>query len=374
MKKILLLGSGELGKEFTISAKRLGCYVVACDRYANAPAMQVADENRVFDMLDAQKLSETIDQIKPDLIVPEVEAIRTEVLIEKESQGYKVVPTARATNLTMNRDRIRDRAVELGLRTAKFAYAETQEQLEQAAKEINYPVVVKPVMSSSGKGQSVANNEQEIIESWKYAIQGMRGDRQRVIVEEFIDFDYEITLLTVKQHNGPTLFCKSIGHVQQRGDYQWSWQPGSPNADTEAQKMAKIITDDLGGAGIFGVEFFITKSGEVVFSELSPRPHDTGMVTMYTQNLSEFDLHARAILGLPIPEIKLLRPGASHVVLANKESEKFTIDGIEDALTIPDVEVRVFGKPSTRVNRRMAVVLAPTVEIAKKAAEKISIN
>jgi len=374
MKKILLLGSGELGKEFTISAKRLGCYVVACDRYANAPAMQVADDSRVFDMLDAQILSETIDQIKPDLIVPEVEAIRTEVLIEKEKQGYKVVPTARATNLTMNRDRIRDRAVELGLRTAKFAYAETQEQLEKAAKEINYPVVVKPVMSSSGKGQSVANNEKEIIESWKYAIQGMRGDRQRVIVEEFIDFDYEITLLTVKQHNGPTLFCKSIGHVQQRGDYQWSWQPGSPNADTEAQKMAKIITDDLGGAGIFGVEFFITKAGEVVFSELSPRPHDTGMVTMYTQNLSEFDLHARAILGLPIPEIKLLRPGASHVVLANKESEKFTIDGIEDALKIPDVEVRVFGKPTTRVNRRMAVVLAPTVEIAKKAAEKISIN
>ena len=374
MKKILLLGSGELGKEFTISAKRLGCYVVACDRYANAPAMQVADDSRVFDMLDAQILSETIDQIKPDLIVPEVEAIRTEVLIEKENQGYKIVPTARATNLTMNRDRIRDRAVELGLRTAKFAYAETQEQLEKAAKEINYPVVVKPVMSSSGKGQSVANNEKEIIESWKYAIQGMRGDRQRVIVEEFIDFDYEITLLTVKQHNGPTLFCKSIGHVQQRGDYQWSWQPGSPNADTEAQKMAKIITDDLGGAGIFGVEFFITKAGEVVFSELSPRPHDTGMVTMYTQNLSEFDLHARAILGLPIPEIKLLRPGASHVVLANKESEMFTIDGIEDALKIPDVEVRVFGKPTTRVNRRMAVVLAPTVEIAKKAAEKISIN
>ena len=374
MKKILLLGSGELGKEFTISAKRLGCYVVACDRYANAPAMQVADDSRVFDMLDAQILSETIDQIKPDLIVPEVEAIRTEVLIEKENQGYKIVPTARATNLTMNRDRIRDRAVELGLRTAKFAYAETQEQLEKAAKEINYPVVVKPVMSSSGKGQSVANNEKEIIESWKYAIQGMRGDRQRVIVEEFIDFDYEITLLTVKQHNGPTLFCKSIGHVQQRGDYQWSWQPGSPNADTEAQKMAKIITDDLGGAGIFGVEFFITKAGEVVFSELSPRPHDTGMVTMYTQNLSEFDLHARAILGLPIPEIKLLRPGASHVVLANKESEKFTIDGIADALKIPDVEVRVFGKPTTRVNRRMAVVLAPTVEIAKKAAEKISIN
>ena len=374
MKKILLLGSGELGKEFTISAKRLGCTVIACDRYANAPAMQVADDSRVFDMLDAKKLSEIIDSIKPDLIVPEVEAIRTEVLLEKEKEGYNIVPTARATNLTMNRDRIRDRAVELGLRTAKFAYAETQEELIEEAKKISYPVVVKPVMSSSGKGQSVAKNENEIIQSWKYAIQGMRGDRNRVIVEEFIDFDYEITLLTIKQKNGATLFCKSIGHVQQRGDYQWSWQPGEAEADADAQKMAKIITDDLGGAGIFGVEFFITKQKEVIFSELSPRPHDTGMVTMYTQNLSEFDLHARAILGLPIPEIKLLRPGASHVVLANKESTTFTINGVEDALAIPDVEVRVFGKPSTRVNRRMAVVLAPTVEIAKKAASKISIN
>ncbi len=374
MKKILLLGSGELGKEFVISAKRLGCSVIACDSYANAPAMQVADDYRVFDMLDAKKLSETIDSVKPDLIVPEVEAIRTEVLIDKEKEGYRVVPTARATNLTMNRDRIRDRAVELGLRTAKFAYAETQEQLVEEAKKINYPVVVKPVMSSSGKGQSVALDEKEIIESWKYAIKGMRGDRQRVIVEEFIDFDYEITLLTIKQQKGETLFCKSIGHVQQRGDYQWSWQPGAPEAEEDAKKMAKIITDDLGGSGIFGVEFFITKKGEVIFSELSPRPHDTGMVTMYTQNLNEFDLHARAILGLPIPEIKLLRSGASHVVLATKESDNFTIMGVEDALSIPDVEVRIFGKPTTRVNRRMAVVLAPTVDIAKKAAGKISIN
>ena len=374
MKKILLLGSGELGKEFTISAKRLGCHVIACDHYKNAPAMQVADEYQIFDMLDGEKLSKIIDEVKPDLIVPEVEAIRTEILIEKEKQGFVVVPSAKATNLTMNRDKIRDRAVELGLRTAKYAYAETEEQLLTEAKKINFPVVIKPVMSSSGKGQSVAKDESEIKNSWKYAIEGMRGDRKRVIVEEFIDFAYEITLLTIKQHVGPTLFCKSIGHVQERGDYQWSWQPGPNDSESAAQQMAKKITDDLGGAGIFGVEFFITKSGEVIFSELSPRPHDTGMVTMYTQDLSEFDLHARAILGLPIPEITIVRPGASHVVLAKKESTTFSFSGIEDALSIPGVEVRVFGKPSTRVNRRMAVVLAPDVETAKNAARKITIN
>jgi len=374
MKKILLLGSGELGKEFAISAKRLGCFVVACDNYENAPAMQIADEFKVFDMLDADTLRKIIEEVHPDLIVPEVEAIRTEILIEQEQKGYVVVPSAKAANLTMNRDKIRDRAVELGLRTAKFAYAETKESLIEEAKKINYPVVIKPVMSSSGKGQSIAKNESEIVTSWNYAIKGMRGDRQRVIVEEFIDFSYEITLLTIKQHAGPTLFCKSIGHVQERGDYQWSWQPGPSDTEVDAQKMAKVITDDLGGAGIFGVEFFITKKGEVIFSELSPRPHDTGMVTMYTQDLSEFDLHARAILGLPIPEIKLLRPGASHVVLASKESDQFTIEGVEDAMLIPGVEVRIFGKPTTRVNRRMAVVLAPDIETAKKAAGKISIN
>jgi len=374
MKKILLLGSGELGKEFAISAKRLGCFVVACDNYENAPAMQIADEFKVFDMLDADTLRKIIEEVHPDLIVPEVEAIRTEILIEQEQKGYVVVPSAKAANLTMNRDKIRDRAVELGLRTAKFAYAETKDSLIEEAKKINYPVVIKPVMSSSGKGQSIAKNESEIVTSWNYAIKGMRGDRQRVIVEEFIDFSYEITLLTIKQHVGPTLFCKSIGHVQERGDYQWSWQPGPSDTEVDAQKMAKVITDDLGGAGIFGVEFFITKKGEVIFSELSPRPHDTGMVTMYTQDLSEFDLHARAILGLPIPEIKLLRPGASHVVLASKESDQFTIEGVEDAMLIPGVEVRIFGKPTTRVNRRMAVVLAPDIETAKKAAGKISIN
>ena len=382
MKRILLLGSGELGKEFVISAKRLGCYVVACDSYAGAPAMQVADQYVVFDMLDGEILSNIIDEYKPDLIVPEVEAIRTEVLLEKETQGYTVVPTARATNLTMNRDRIRDRAVELGLRTAKFEYAEDLEILQSACRRIGFPCVVKPVMSSSGKGQSVIDEEREVDAAWKYAVSGMRGDRQRVIVEEFIDFDLEITLLTVKQHEGPTLFCPPIGHYQERGDYQYSWQPALEQTftghiiETHAQEMAKIITDDLGGAGIFGVEFFVKTKGnrpEVIFSELSPRPHDTGMVTMFTQNLSEFDLHARAILGLPIGEIKLVRPGASHVVLAHETTHEFIISGINDALKIPDVDVRVFGKPTTRPYRRMAVVLAPSLEIAKEAASKITV-
>jgi phosphoribosylglycinamide formyltransferase 2 len=382
MKRILLLGSGELGKEFTISAKRLGCHVVACDSYLGAPAMQVADGHQVFDMLDGEMLGRVIDTYKPDLIVPEVEAIRTEVLLEKEAQGYTVVPTARATNLTMNRDRIRDRAVELGLRTAKFEYAEDLETLQSACRRIGFPCVVKPVMSSSGKGQSVVNEERDVDAAWKYAVSGMRGDRQRVIVEEFIDFDLELTLLTVKQHNGPTLFCPLIGHYQERGDYQYSWQPALEQTftghiiETHAQEMAKIITDDLGGAGIFGVEFFVKTKGnspEVIFSELSPRPHDTGMVTMFTQNLSEFDLHARAILGLPIGEIKLVRPGASHVVLAHETTHEFVISGINDALKIPDVDVRVFGKPTTRPYRRMAVVLAPSLDIAKEAASKISV-
>lgn len=382
MKRILLLGSGELGKEFTISAKRLGCHVVACDSYLGAPAMQVADGHQVFDMLDGEMLGRVIDTYKPDLIVPEVEAIRTEVLLEKEAQGYTVVPTARATNLTMNRDRIRDRAVELGLRTAKFEYAEDLETLQSACRRIGFPCVVKPVMSSSGKGQSVINEERDVDAAWKYAVSGMRGDRQRVIVEEFIDFDLELTLLTVKQHDGPTLFCPPIGHYQERGDYQYSWQPALEQTftghiiETHAQEMAKIITDDLGGAGIFGVEFFVKTKGnspEVIFSELSPRPHDTGMVTMFTQNLSEFDLHARAILGLPIGEIKLVRPGASHVVLAHETTHEFIISGINDALKIPDVDVRVFGKPTTRPYRRMAVVLAPSLDIAKEAASKISV-
>jgi len=375
MKKILLLGSGELGKELVISLKRLGHYVIACDSYSKAPAMQVADQSCVFDMLNADILKDIIYTHKPDYIVPEVEAIRTEVLLEAEQDGFTVVPSARAVNLTMNRDRIRDRAAELGLRTAQFAYAETLEELQTQANTIGFPVVIKPVMSSSGKGQSVCKNIRNISKSWEYAISNMRGDRQRVIVEEFIEFEYEITLLTIRDKKGYTEFCPPIGHVQERGDYQYSWQPHemSDSLLKDAKEMAKTITEDLGGAGIFGVEFFV-RGDEVIFSELSPRPHDTGMVTLLTQNLTEFDLHARAFLGLPWPNIKLTQPeGASHVVLSKIECENFEIKGVDRALEIAD-DVRVFGKPTTRKNRRMAVVLARNVGVAKTAAEHIKIK
>jgi len=373
--KIMLLGSGELGKELTISLKRLGHYVIACDNYNKAPAMQVADERDVFDMLDATLLKQRIEFFKPDYIVPEVEAIRTETLLEAEKNGYTVVPSARAVNLTMNRDRIRDRASELGLRTAKFEYAENLDELKISAKNIGLPVVVKPVMSSSGKGQSICKKIGDVNKCWEYAISNMRGDRQRVIVEEFIEFDYEITLLTIRDKKGYTEFCPPIGHVQERGDYQYSWQPHemSDSLLKDAKEMAKTITEDLGGAGIFGVEFFV-RGDEVIFSELSPRPHDTGMVTLLTQNLSEFDLHARAFLGLPWPNIKLTQPeGASHVVLSKIECEDFEIKGVDRALEIAD-DVRVFGKPTTRKNRRMAVVLARNVGVAKTAAEHIKIK
>ena len=373
--KIMLLGSGELGKELTISLKRLGHYVIACDNYNKAPAMQVADERDVFDMLDATLLKQRIEFFKPDYIVPEVEAIRTETLLEAEKNGYTVVPSARAVNLTMNRDRIRDRAAELGLRTAKFEYAENLDELKISAKNIGFPVVVKPVMSSSGKGQSICKKIGDANKCWEYAISNMRGDRQRVIVEEFIEFDYEITLLTIRDKKGYTEFCPPIGHVQERGDYQYSWQPHemSDSLLKDAKEMAKTITEDLGGAGIFGVEFFV-RGDEVIFSELSPRPHDTGMVTLLTQNLSEFDLHARAFLGLPWPNIKLTQPeGASHVVLSKIECEDFEIKGVDRALEIAD-DVRVFGKPTTRKNRRMAVVLARNVGVAKTAAEHIKIK
>lgn len=376
MKKILLLGSGELGKEFVISAKRLGCHVVACDSYAGAPAMQVADESEVFSMLDAEKLREAVERHQPDLIVPEIEAIRTEVLVEMEKEGKTVVPSARAVNMTMNRDRIRDLAAGLGIRTARFAYAESAAQLMAEAESIGFPLVIKPVMSSSGKGQSVAHTAGDIQKSWDYACAGMRGDRQRVIVEEFIRFDYEITLLTVKQKIGLTLFCEPIGHVQERGDYQYSWQP-QPMTDKfrrDAEAMAKAVTDDLGGVGIFGVEFFVTKD-EAIFSELSPRPHDTGMVTLISQNLSEFDLHARAILGLPIPNITVTE-GASAVVLATQDGVAPTYTGVEAAMAEPDIDVRIFGKPTTRPFRRMAVVLARgenAVERARAAAGKITV-
>ena len=372
VKKILLLGSGELGKELTISLKRFGHFVVACDRYQNAPAMQVADHKVHFDMLDADLLNFVIREQKPDFIVPEVEAIQTETLIEVENKGYTVIPTARAVNLTMNRDRIRNRATKLGLRTAKYSYANSLEELKTKAKEIGYPVVIKPVMSSSGKGQTVCENSFACVVSWQSAMEGMRGDRKQVIVEEFIDFDYEITLLTVKQHHADTVFCPPIGHVQKDGDYRYSWQPQdmSDAALRSAQEMAKIITDDLGGAGLFGVEFFI-KNDQVIFSELSPRPHDTGMVTLFTQNLSEFDLHARALLGYPIHPVELKHDGASHVILADSESDSFDILGIEKAMATA-ADVRIFGKPTTKKNRRMGVVLDKNLGTAAYAASQIN--
>ena len=373
-KKILLLGSGELGKEFAISALRLGLHVVAADRYAGAPAMQVAQEFEVIDMLSAADLDRIVDKHRPDIIVPEIEAIRTEKLLEFERLGIQVTPSAKAAHLTMNRDAIRDAAArELRLKTARFAYAESREELIRIAADIGYPNVVKPVMSSSGKGQSVVRRAEDMGAAWDYAVEGMRGDKHKVIVEEFIDFDFEITLLTVKQKRGPTLFVAPIGHRQERGDYRESWLPAKirPAALLKAQKMAKKVTDHLGGAGIFGVEFFVA-GHEVYFSELSPRPHDTGMVTLIAQDLSEFDLHLRAILGLPIPEIRYYGPAASAVVLADREAEKFALTGVDSALKIKGTDVRVFGKPATRPYRRMAVTLAraKTVEAARQTARR----
>ncbi len=383
--KILLLGSGELGKEFVIAAKRLGCEVIACDSYANAPAMQVADAAEVFSMLDADALRAAIGKHKPDFIVPEIEAIRTEVLHEFEDAGLTVVPSARAATMTMNRDRIREvAATELGLRTSKYRYAESLDEVKAGAEHTGLPCVIKPVMSSSGKGQSTVRTAEELEAAWNYAVANMRGDRKKVIVEEFVAFEYEITLLTVRTRDG-VLFCEPIGHRQERGDYQESWQPVAM-ADrllNDAQDMAKRVVDNLGGYGIFGVEFFVTKD-EVVFSELSPRPHDTGMVTLLSQNLSEFELHARAILGLPIPSIRVNGPTASAVILADRESESFAIEGLADALKVGtpeyDVDVRLFGKPATRKNRRMGVALAAGAttddarERALKAASAITIR
>ncbi|WP_374304392.1 formate-dependent phosphoribosylglycinamide formyltransferase [Ferrovibrio sp.] len=386
-KKILLLGSGELGREFVISAKRLGAHVVACDAYAGAPAMQVADEHEVFSMLDGAALGAAIDKHKPDFIVPEVEAIRTEVLKDFEDRGFNVVPSARATQMTMNRDRIRDVAAnELGLPTSTFLYAESLEEMRDAVAKVGIPCVVKPVMSSSGKGQSTVKAPGEIDKAWDYAVAGMRGDRKRVIVEAFIDFDYEITLLTIRTRQG-VIFCPPIGHRQERGDYQESWQPTpmSQRAVAEAQRQAKAVVDNLGGYGLFGVEFFV-KNDEVIFSELSPRPHDTGMVTLISQNLTEFDLHARAILGLPIPSITQHGPSASAVILADRDATDFSVEGLAEALvpsaTGIDLDLRIFNKPTTRPYRRMGVALALArhgdVEqaraAAKAAAAKVKIS
>jgi phosphoribosylglycinamide formyltransferase 2 len=384
-KKILLLGSGELGKEFVIACQRYGQYVIAVDSYSGAPAMQVADACEVINMLDGDALDRIVAKHQPDLIVPEIEAIRTERFYAYEEQGIQVVPSAKAANFTMNRKAIRDLAAkDLGVRTATYRYATSYEELVAGVDVCGIPCVVKPLMSSSGKGQSVIKSTADIQKAWEYAMEGSRGDLKEVIVEGFIDFDYEITLLTVTQKNGPTLFCPPIGHRQERGDYQESWQPMPMQSEhlAEAQEMAAKVTAALGGAGIWGVEFFITKEG-AYFSELSPRPHDTGMVTLAgTQNLSEFELHARAVLGLPIPKIEAKQNGASAVVLATETSDNTPeFVGVESALMEENTEVRIFGKPTTRPYRRMAVTLAfgeesvqELVEKAKKNAAKIQVK
>ena len=367
MKKILLLGSGELGKEFVIAAKRAGQYVIACDRYDDAPAMQVADEREVFSMLDGDALEAVVKKHQPDIIVPEIEAIRTERLFKFEEEGIQVVPSARAVNYTMNRRAIRDLASkELGLRTAKYFYAKTFDEFKKAADEIGFPCVVKPLMSSSGHGQSYVHNDDELEQAFREAMEGSRGDVKEVIIEEFIDFDSEFTLLTVTQQNGwPTLFCPPIGHVQKGGDYRESWQPYkiSDEALKQAEYMAEQVTKALTGAGIWGVEFFLTKQGEVIFSELSPRPHDTGMVTLgHTTNLSEFELHFRAVMGLPIADIRLEHAGASAVILSPKEVPFGTVSqnlqyNFLDALKEPCTRIRIFGKPEAHFGRRMGVTL-----------------
>lgn len=381
----MLLGSGELGKEFVIACQRLGQFVIAVDSYPDAPAMQVAQVQEVINMLDGDALDRIVEKHSPDLIVPEIEAIRTERFYTYEQKGMQVVPSAKAANFTMNRKAIRDlAAIEVGVRTAPYKYATSLEELKEGVLFTGIPCVVKPLMSSSGKGQSVIRSQEDIAKAWEYAMDGSRGDLREVIVEGFIDFDYEITLLTLTQKNGKTLFCPPIGHRQERGDYQESWQPMKMNPShlKEAQDMADKVTRALGGAGIWGVEFFITKEG-AYFSELSPRPHDTGMVTLAgTQNFSEFELHARAILGLPVKEITLERNGASAVVLASSEGvDQPVFSGLEKAAEYSNTDFKIFGKPSTRPYRRMAVALAygtqnveELVEKAKSVAAEISVK
>lgn len=384
--KILLLGSGELGKEFVIAAQRIGQTIIAVDSYENAPAMQVAHGFEVINMLDGEALDRIVAKHKPDFIVPEIEAIRTERFYDYEKQGITVVPSAKAANFTMNRKAIRDLASkELGLKTAQYQYSTSAEELQKAVQEVGIPCVVKPLMSSSGKGQSTIKTESDIEKAWQYAVAGSRGDVIEVIVEAFVNFNSEITLLTITQNNNPTLFCAPIGHRQERGDYQESWQPAlvSEKDLYEAQDMAEKITEALGGAGLFGVEFFLTNEG-VYFSELSPRPHDTGMVTLAgTQNFNEFELHLRAILSLPIFEITLEKAGASAVILASEDSANPTFTGIEKVAALPKTDFRIFGKPTSRPYRRMGVVLSndslatpieEIVERAKKTATLITVN
>ncbi len=385
MATILLLGSGELGKEFTIAAKRIGQTVIAVDSYKNAPAAQIADFSEVINMLDGKALDALVEKYKPDYIVPEIEAIRTERFYEYEKQGYTVIPSAKAANFTMNRKAIRDLASkELGLKTAAYRYATSAETLKDAVKAIGMPCVVKPLMSSSGKGQSTIKTEADIVNAWSYSQEGSRGDVAEVIVEAFVNFNYEITLLTLTQKSGKTLFCPPIGHRQERGDYMESWQPAPMKTDVlaEAQQMAQKVTTALSGCGIWGVEFFVADDG-VYFSELSPRPHDTGMVTLAkTQNFNEFELHLRAILGIPIPEITQERIGASAVILASENSENPSYEGIEKVAVSSKTDFRIFGKPTSRPNRRMGVVLThdslngnliEVTEKAKKLAKEITV-
>jgi phosphoribosylglycinamide formyltransferase 2 len=382
---LMLLGSGELGREFAIAAKRLGCRVVACDRYENAPAMQMADASEVFSMLDGKALRTAVETHRPDVIIPEIEAIDTETLAQLEQEGWRVAPSAKAVQLTMNRDGIREFASrELNLITSKYKFAESREEAIAAVDEVGLPCVVKPVMSSSGKGQSTAKSKDDVGAAWDYAVANMRGDRPRVIVEEFVEFDSEITLLTVATAAG-VLFCAPIGHRQEAGDYRESWQPAgiADGALLSARRQARKVVEALGGHGIFGVEFFV-KGDQAIFSELSPRPHDTGMVTMITQFPNQFELHLRAVLGLPIPAIELTRPGASAVILADRESDRFSFEGVADALSRgrpgAPVDLRIFAKPNTLKNRRMGVALAggkdatEAVETAKAAASSVKIR
>lgn len=368
--KVVLCGSGELGKEFVIELQRYGVEVIALDKYANAPAMQVADRSYVVSMLDGQALREIIEREKPNYIVPEIEAIATQTLLELEKEGYNVIPTAKATWLTMNREGIRRLAAEeLGLPTSPYRFAATEEEFREAVKVIGMPCVVKPIMSSSGHGQSVVRTEADIDPAWHYAQEGGRAGAGKVIVEGFVDFDYEITQLTVR-HIGGTSFLEPVGHVQKDGDYRESWQPQamSPAAKAKAQDIARRITDALGGRGIFGVELFV-KGDDVIFSEVSPRPHDTGMVTMITQDLSQFALHARAVLGLPIPNIRFLGPGASRAVVVEGDSTQLAFSNLDKVLEQPDTQLRLFGKPEVHGHRRMAVLLA-RAESVSEAREK----
>jgi phosphoribosylglycinamide formyltransferase 2 len=382
---LMLLGSGELGREFTVAAKRLGCRIIACDRYANAPAMQMADASEVFPMLDGAAMRAAVEKHRPDVIVPEIEAIDTDTLAELEKEGWRVAPSAKAVQLTMNRDGIRDFAArELGLVTSKYRFAESRDEAVAAAREVGVPCVIKPVMSSSGKGQSTATSLEEVGSAWDYAVEKMRGDRPRVIVEEFIQFDSEITMLTVSTKDG-ILFCPPVGHRQELGDYRESWQPAAlaEGALFSARNQARKMVTALGGHGIFGVEFFI-RGEQAIFSELSPRPHDTGMVTLISQFPNQFELHLRAVLGLPIPSIELVGPSASAVILADRESDDFSFEGIADALSVGapgrPVDLRIFAKPKTLRNRRMGIALArgenatEAVDRAKGAAARVQIR